>query len=98
MTLITQNECSIVSAEDSEEENLKKNPILYALVFNMEFIRQSGYVCRLCVDFSCVLSLFLIFSRWISTCRLFRYKIEYDAWEEDGQKKTETKGKCNSAR
>lgn len=70
-----------------------KNPIFYALVFNMEFIGQSGYVCRLCVDSSCILSLFLIFSVCTTMCRLFRYQIECDAWEEDSQKKTEMKRK-----
>lgn len=89
LILISQNECATVSGKLSEGENRMKNPIFYALVFNMEFTGQSGCVCRLCVDSSCILSLFLIFSVCTTTCRLFRYQIECDAWEEDSQKKTE---------
>ena len=54
-----------------------KNPVSYVLVFNMEFIKQSAYICKLCVDFSCILSLFLIFSIWTSTCGLFRHQVEF---------------------
>ena len=54
-----------------------KNPVSYVLVFNMEFIKQSAYICKLCVDFSCILSLFLIFSMWTSTCGLFRHQVEF---------------------
>ena len=45
--------------------------------FNIEFIKQSAYICKLCVDFSCILSLFLILSMWTSTCGLFRYQVEF---------------------
>ena len=61
----------------SGAENLMKNPVSYVLVFNMEFIKQSAYICKLCVDFSCILSLFLIFSIWTSTCGLFRHQVEF---------------------
>lgn len=40
LVLITQNECSSISVEVSEKENLMKNPIFYGLVFSMEFIRH----------------------------------------------------------
>lgn len=29
-------------------------------------------------------------------CGLFKYQIEYDVWEEDAQKKTETKGEITA--
>ena len=45
--------------------------------FNMEFIKQSAYICKLCVDFSCILSLFLILSMWTSMCGLFRHQVEF---------------------
>ena len=45
--------------------------------FNIKFIKQSAYICKLCVDFSCILSLFLILSMWTSTCGLFRYQVEF---------------------
>ena len=43
----------------------------------MEFIKKFAYICKLCVDFSCILSLFLIFSMWTSTCGLFRHQVEF---------------------